>query len=153
MSKILSNLPGATVPVILVMGISAGVVFPQSSTFAAPLVFPALFLLLTLSLSLATDRPLTILTKPDPAVWGIMLWQLAFIPLLVIVIGWAFEFPPDLHLMLLATAVSSTVFAAPTVAHLLNSPLKKALLTGFHSTAKHNATKAVSPSSETMRTI
>ena len=36
---------------------------------------------------------------------------------------------------------------------LLNSPLKRALLTGFHSTAKHNATKAVSPSSETMRTI
>ena len=36
---------------------------------------------------------------------------------------------------------------------MLNSPLKKALLTGFHSTAKHNATKAVSPSSETMRTI
>ena len=35
----------------------------------------------------------------------------------------------------------------------LSSPLKKALLTGFHSTAKHNATKAVSPSSETMRTI
>ena len=35
----------------------------------------------------------------------------------------------------------------------LNSPLKKALLTEFHSTAKHNATKAVSPSSETMRTI
>ena len=34
-----------------------------------------------------------------------------------------------------------------------NSPLKKALLTGFHSTAKHNATKAVSPSSETMGTI
>ena len=36
---------------------------------------------------------------------------------------------------------------------LASSPLKKALLTGFHSTAKHNATKAVSPSSETMRTI
>ena len=36
---------------------------------------------------------------------------------------------------------------------MLISPLKKALLTGFHSTAKHNATKAVSPSSETMRTI
>ena len=35
----------------------------------------------------------------------------------------------------------------------LNSPLKKALLTGFHSTAKHIAAKAVSPSSETMRTI
>ena len=35
----------------------------------------------------------------------------------------------------------------------VSSPLKKALLTGFHSMAKHNATKAVSPSSETMRTI
>ena len=35
----------------------------------------------------------------------------------------------------------------------VNSPLKKALLTGFHSTAKHIAAKAVSPSSETMRTI
>ena len=42
-------------------------------------------------------------------------------------------------------------FAIPS--NYLNSPLKKALLTGFHSTAKHNATKAVSPSSETMRTI
>ncbi len=35
----------------------------------------------------------------------------------------------------------------------LNSPLKKASLTGFHATAKHIAAKAVSPSSETMRTI
>ena len=34
-----------------------------------------------------------------------------------------------------------------------NSPLKKAPLAGFHSTAKHIAAKAVSPSSETMRTI
>ena len=36
---------------------------------------------------------------------------------------------------------------------LLTSPLKKASLTGFHATAKHIAAKAVSPSSETMRTI
>ena len=35
----------------------------------------------------------------------------------------------------------------------LNSPLKKAPLTGFHPTAKHTAAKAISPSSETMRTI
>ena len=34
-----------------------------------------------------------------------------------------------------------------------NSPLKKASLTGFHATVKHIAAKAVSPSSETMRTI
>ena len=34
-----------------------------------------------------------------------------------------------------------------------NCPLKKASLTGFHATAKHIAAKAVSPSSETMRTI
>jgi spermidine/putrescine transport system substrate-binding protein len=37
--------------------------------------------------------------------------------------------------------------------HALNSPLKKSSLTGFHATAKHIATKAVTPSSETMRTI
>ena len=35
----------------------------------------------------------------------------------------------------------------------LNSPLKKAPLIGFHSTARHNAAKAVLPSSETMGTI
>ena len=35
----------------------------------------------------------------------------------------------------------------------LNSPLKKAPLTGFHATVKHNAVKAASPSSETMRMI
>ena len=34
-----------------------------------------------------------------------------------------------------------------------NSPLKKAPLTGVHPTAKHTAAKAISPSSETMRTI
>ncbi len=33
------------------------------------------------------------------------------------------------------------------------SPLKKAPLAGFHSTAKHIAAKAVLPSFETMRTI
>ncbi|MCH7777394.1 MAG: hypothetical protein IH878_12775, partial [Gemmatimonadetes bacterium] len=36
---------------------------------------------------------------------------------------------------------------------MLSSPLKKASLTGFHPMAKHIAAKAVSPSSETMRTI
>ena len=40
-----------------------------------------------------------------------------------------------------------------TAIFLVNSPLKKASLTGFHATAKHIAAKAVSPSSETMRTI
>ncbi len=35
----------------------------------------------------------------------------------------------------------------------VNSPLKKASLTGFHATAKHIVAKAVSPSSETMRMI
>ena len=39
------------------------------------------------------------------------------------------------------------------LAGILSSPLKKASLTGFHATAKHIAAKAVSPSSETMRTI
>ena len=39
------------------------------------------------------------------------------------------------------------------MANRLSSPLKKASLTGFHATAKHIAAKAVSPSSETMRTI
>ncbi len=52
----------------------------------------------------------------------------------------------------LAPAVQAASSDAETLAE-LNSPLKKALLTGFHSTAKYNATKAVSPSSETMRTI
>jgi len=35
----------------------------------------------------------------------------------------------------------------------VNSPLKKASLTGFHLMSKHIAAKAVLPSSETMRTI
>ena len=41
----------------------------------------------------------------------------------------------------------------PLAQAVLNSPLKKASLTGFHATAKHIAAKAVSPSSETMRTL
>ena len=119
MRDFLKNVPGATVPAILAMGVGAGMVFPQVSALAGPFVFHALFLLMTFSLSLATDRPMAILTKPDPAVWGIMLWQMGFIPLLVILVGWALDLPADIHLMLLATAVSGTVFAAPTIAHLL----------------------------------
>ena len=119
MQGVLRNVSSVIVPAILAVAICSGVVFPSVSTLAAPLVFPALFLLLTFSLSLVTDRPLAILTKPDPAVWGIMLWQMAFIPLLVILVGWALELAADLHLMLLATAVSGTVFAAPTIAHIL----------------------------------
>ncbi|MDJ0950857.1 MAG: hypothetical protein QNJ94_18255 [Alphaproteobacteria bacterium] len=119
MQDLLRKMSDATVPAILALAVCAGVVFPQVSALAAPLIFPALFLLLTFSLSLVTDRPMAILTKPDPAVWGIMLWQMAFIPLLVVLIGWAVDLAPDLHLMVLATAVSGTVFAAPTIAHLL----------------------------------
>ena len=119
MQDFLRNVPSATVPIILAMAVCVGVVYPQVSALAAPFVFPALFLLLMFSLSLVTDKPMAILTKPDPAVWGIMLWQMAFIPLLVILVGWALDLPADIHLMLLATAVSGTVFAAPTIAHLL----------------------------------
>ncbi len=119
MQRFFTNASGVSVTVMLGLAVCAGVVLPEVSEFTAPYVFPALFLLLTFSLSLVTDRPIAILTKPDPAVWGIMLWQMAFIPLLIILTGWALDLPPDIHLMLLATAVSGTVFVAPTIAHLL----------------------------------
>ncbi len=119
MGNFLRNVSGASVSLCLALAVCAGVVFPQASALASPYVFPALFVLMAFSLSLVTDRPMAILTKPDPAVWGIMLWQMAFIPLLVILIGWALDLAPDIHLMLLATALSGTVFAAPTIAHLL----------------------------------
>ena len=60
---------------------------------------------------------------------------------------------PDMDIRIVINMANSTREGERTYNTLLNSPLKKALLTGFHSTAKHNATKAVSPSSETMRTI
>ncbi len=119
MQNIFRMAPGLFVPTLLAIVVFGGVLFPQLAALAAPLVLPSLFFLLTFSLSLSTDQPVTVLTKPDPAVWGIMLWQMAFIPLMVILIGWAVHLPADLHLMLLATAVSGTVFAAPTIAHLL----------------------------------
>ncbi|MDJ0609819.1 MAG: hypothetical protein QNJ67_12650 [Kiloniellales bacterium] len=120
---------------MLAVLVCAAVVFPPLSAFAAPLVFPSLFLLLTFSLSLSTDQPVSVLTRPEPSVWGIMLWQMAFIPLLVILMGWAFSLPADLHLMVLATAVSGSVFAAPTIAHLfkINSrlPINGVVLSTF----------------------
>ena len=53
----------------------------------------------------------------------------------------------------LKAAVADSRLKARFLSYRLNSPLKKASLTGFHATAKHIAAKAVSPSSETMRTI
>jgi len=40
-----------------------------------------------------------------------------------------------------------------SAAQLLNSPLKKALMAGFHPLANHNVLKTASPSFETMTTI
>ena len=106
------------IAVLLAAGVCSGVAFPQFAALVSPFVFPALFLLVTFSLSLVPDKPIAILTNPEPSVWGIMLWQMAFLPLLVVLVGWAINLPDDLHLMLLVTATSSSVFAAPTVAHL-----------------------------------
>ena len=56
-----------------------------------------------------------------------------------------------------AATLTENEFAELTICfllkHTINSPLKKAPLTGFQPTAKHIAPKAFSPSSETMRTI
>ncbi len=103
---------------ILALGVCAGLLLPPVSSFFAPLVFPALFMLITFSLAIATDKPLAILTKPEKSVWGIMVWQMAFLPLLAVLVGQIADIPDDLELMLLATATSGSVFAAPTIAHL-----------------------------------
>ena len=68
------------------------------------------------------------------------------------------ETPPDathwsMRSMARAVGISHTSVQNIWRAHGLNSPLKKASLTGFHATTKPIAAKAVSPSSETMRTI
>ena len=118
MSNNFTGGPRDGVAVLMAAAIVAAIAFPQLASALAPFVFPALFLLITFSLSLATDKPLAILTTPEPSVWGILVWQLAFLPLLVILGGWALDLPSDLHLMLVLTAVSSSVFAAPTMAHL-----------------------------------
>ena len=53
------------------------------------------------------------------------------------------EVSPEHQALLLSAARGYTAY----------QPVEKASLTGFHATAKHIAAKAVSPSSETMRTI
>ena len=118
MANRLQNAAREIVAVMLVLGVCAGLAFPQLSALLSQFVFPALFLLMTFSLFLVAERPVAVLTNPEPSVWGIMLWQMAYIPLLVILVGWVIGLAPDLHLMLLATATSGSVFAAPTIAHL-----------------------------------
>lgn len=105
------------IAVFLALAVGAGMVFPGLAAFLSPYVLPSLFVLMTATLVIVTDRPLVCLSNPEPSVWGIMLWQMAFIPLLVVLFGWATDLAPDLHLMLLATATSGSVFASPTLAH------------------------------------
>lgn len=113
------------VAVFLALAITAGVLFPEFASLLSPYVFPSLFVLMTATLVIVTERPIESLTNPEPAVWGIMLWQMAFIPLLTILFGWATNLAPDLHLMLLVTATSGSVSAAPALAHVfrINSRL------------------------------
>ena len=66
---------------------------------------------------------------------------------------WKLYHPTTTSSMDISPSAMETASTISTFRVCLNSPLKKASLTGFHATAKHIAAKAVSPSSETMRTI
>ena len=87
---------------------------------------------------------------PDPEVDGMVRWQCIDLKR-VVEERFGLNFSERTLSDLLATLSISHIRGCLTSA--LNSPLKKASLTGFHATAKHIAAKAVSPSSETMRTI
>lgn len=105
---------------LLALGILAGLAFPGLSASLEPFALPGLFFVVALSLVPFVRVPLSELLNFDRATFRIVLWQQVVIPTLVIAVGVLARFSNEVVILMLVTACSGSLFAAPALSQLLN---------------------------------
>ena len=104
---------------LLFAGVLYGLAFPSLSELAAPLLFPALFVLITFTMCRFASRPASVLFWPERSEWRMVAWQLCGVPTVVLAFGWWVDLPDELLAMLILSATAGSIFASPAIANLL----------------------------------
>jgi predicted Na+-dependent transporter len=112
---------------LLVVAITCGYTIPGISEIFEPFAFPALFLMIILSLVPMARLDVRDVFSMDRGIWTIVLWQLFVLPTLILAgATWAKINPSIINLMIV-TASAGSLFASPTFADLLKLNKQKAL--------------------------
>jgi hypothetical protein len=112
---------------LLAATILSGFIFPALSQICAPFAFPALFLMIILSLIPMARLDVRDVFSLDWGIWQIVLWQLFALPSIILAAGTLAKLHYSVTTLMIVTASAGSLFASPTFAELLRLNKQKAL--------------------------
>ena len=112
---------------LLAAAILAGFVVPGISEFCAPFAFPALLVMIILSLVPMARLNVEEIFSLDAGIWKIVLWQLFLLPAFILAGATLAKVHPSITILMIVTASAGSLFASPTFAELLKLNKRKAL--------------------------
>jgi hypothetical protein len=111
----------------LAAAVAAGFMLPGLSELFAPYAYPSLLLMIILSLVPMGRLDFDDIFTLDWKVWQIVMWQLFWLPLLIVCAAHLARFNWTLTALMVTTASAGSLFASPTFAELLQVNKQKAL--------------------------
>jgi hypothetical protein len=111
----------------LAAAVAAGFLMPGLSELFAPYAYPSLLLMIILSLVPMGRLDFDDIFTLDWKVWQIVMWQLFWLPLLIVCAAHLARFNWTLTALMVTTASAGSLFASPTFAELLQVNKQKAL--------------------------
>jgi hypothetical protein len=112
---------------LLAAAIVAGFAVPGLSEMFAPYAFMALFLMIILSLVPMARLDVAEIFSMDWRIWQVVLWQLFFLPTLILAAATLAKVHSSVTALMIVTASAGSLFASPTFADLLRLNKQKAL--------------------------
>lgn len=114
-------------PMLLAIGIVAGLFFPSLSGAIQPHALAALFLVVVFSLVPFARIPSSTLFGLEVGTLRIVAWQQVVLPAIVVAAGVLARFSDGLILLLVVTTCSGSLFASPALAQFLQLDRQRAL--------------------------
>lgn len=112
---------------LLATTIVVGYLVPSLSEIFAPYAYVSLFLMIILSLVPMGRLDFNEIFSLDWKVWQVVLWQLFFLPALILSAAHLARFNPTMTTLMVTTASAGSLFASPTFAELLQVNKQRAL--------------------------
>ena len=119
---------------VLALAVVCALFFPELSRAFAPYLLPCLFFVMVFSLLPFARASVTDLTRPNPVVMAIVLWQQFVLPAVTLAVGLWIELDRQWMYFLLVTVTSGSLFASPTLVQLMGLHQKLAVQTVIMST-------------------
>ena len=119
---------------VLALGVVCALFFPDISHAFAPYLLPSLFFVMVFSLLPFARASVTDLTRPNPVVLTLVVWQQFILPAATLFVGLWIELDRQWLYFLLVTVTSGSLFASPTLVQLMGLQQKLAVQTVIMST-------------------